>query len=453
MSDIENISPIDGRYRNLTLELKSFFSEFALQKYRIKVEIEYFICLCENFLKLNLSELDNEELRNIYNKFNYSNSIEIKKIEEKTNHDVKAVEYYIKSLINNQTSLEKFINYKEYIHFALTSQDINSVSYSLMMIDCLDIVLRPTLNKLSNKIEEIGKLNINIPMLSRTHGQSATPTTLGKEFLVFHERLNNQMQQLDSIKHTTKFGGATGNLNAHYFVDENIDWCKIFDKFINLFNKNLFRSQYTTQIDHYDNYSTLFDNLNRICVLLIDFNVDIWYYISLNYFGQKVIKGEVGSSTMPHKINPINFENAEGNFYLASNLLQFFSRKLPISRLQRDLTDSTITRNIGVAFSHMLIALKSCLKGLNKLTINKNIIEKDLENNYLIVTEGIQTFLRHKNISNPYEKIKEIVRKENIDNNKIMIEIKEYIDSLDLLDTDKNKLKSLMPNTYIGKID
>ena len=220
-----------------------------------------------------------------------------------------------------------------------------------------------------------------------------------------------------------------------------------------MFNKNLFRSQYTTQIDHYDNYSTLFDNLNRICVLLIDFNVDIWYYISLNYFGQKVIEGEVGSSTMPHKINPINFENAEGNFYLASNFFQFFSRKLPISRLQRDLTDSTITRNIGVAFGHMLIALKSCLKGLNKLTINKQILEKDLENNYLIVTEGIQTFLRHKNISNPYEKIKEIVRKENIDNNKIMIEIKEYIDSLDLLDTDKNKLKSLMPNTYIGKIN
>ena len=456
ISKIEAISPLDGRYRSKVEELKHYFSEYALQKFRIKVEIEYFIFLMEQGLFTIPANILSKRslLRVIYASFNIHEAEEIKKIESTTNHDVKAVEYYIKE------KLKKYglNDYLEYVHFGLTSQDINSTSTSLMMMKSMESVMLPNLNNLLTKINNLSQDYLNIPMLSRTHGQAASPTYLGKEFLVFHERLNNQMEYLQQIKYTTKFGGATGNMNAHYFTDDTKDWSTLFDKFISGLSQHhslkLIRNQFTTQIDHYDNYSVLFDNLNRICVLLIDFCVDIWYYISLGYFKQKIIAGEVGSSTMPHKVNPINFENAEGNFYLASSVFQFLSRKLPISRLQRDLTDSTITRNIGTGFGYMLLAIKSCLTGLNKLQVDTNQITSDLNKNYVVITEGIQTLLRHRGISNPYEAMKNITRTNqdnSSDNNEIKNKINEYLETIDISDEDKQKIKELLPTTYCGK--
>ena len=456
ISKIEAISPLDGRYRDKIDELKHYFSEYALQKFRIKVEVEYYIFLMEHGLFTIPANILSKRsiLRAIYAGFNIHEAERIKKIESVTNHDVKAVEYYIKEKLKTYG----LNDYLEYVHFGLTSQDINSASTSLMMMKCMDNIMFPNFNNLLSKIKSLADEYIDIPMLSRTHGQSASPTYLGKEFLVFYERMNNQIEYLKEIKYTTKFGGATGNMNAHYFTDDSYNWSKLFDKFIDSLSQHtslkLIRNQYTTQIDHYDNYSVLFDNLNRICILLIDFCVDIWYYISLGYFKQKIVAGEVGSSTMPHKVNPINFENAEGNFYLASSMFQFLSRKLPISRLQRDLTDSTITRNIGMGFGYMLLAIKSCLTGLNKLQVNTTQIDKDLDDNYVVITEGIQTLLRHRGIPNPYEAMKTITRTNNNDcsnKDEIKTKINDYLETIEISEEDKQKIKNLTPNNYCGR--
>ena len=443
MDNLKCISPIDGRYRQKTSELNKYFSEFAYQYHRIFVEIEYLIFYTKKKI-FNVLESDFENLRNIYRNFDVYESNKIKEIEKTTNHDIKAIEYYIR-----EKCLENKITFNyEYIHFGLTSQDINSVSNSLRLKNSVSGTIVYNLSILLSKIKELGSTYINIPMLSRTHGQTASPTLLGKEIYVFYERLYNQFESLNNLKHYTKFGGAVGNFNAHYFVDDKIDWISIADEFIN--SLELKRNKYTTQIDHYDNYSIVFDNLNRICIILVDFCRDIWQYISYGYFIQKVVKTETGSSTMPHKVNPIDFENAEGNYLLASNLLQFFSRKLPISRLQRDLTDSTITRNIGTAIAHMLIGIKSTQKGLEKLSININKIDKDLEDNNVVIAEGIQTLLRYLGVENSYEKVKELTR--NNTNYISSTTLKEFIKKLDLEDCYVKKIENMTAKNYTGKV-
>ena len=443
MQSLSAISPIDGRYRKSTEDISRYFSEFALIRYRVFVEIEYFIALYE--LKLpelkNIKKSEIKNLREIVNNFSINDAKRIKKIEEKINHDLKSVEYFIKEKFKKLGIDE----YKEFVHYGLTSQDINNTAVPLMLKDCLKKSIIPSIKILLKSIRNKSKRFKNIPMVSRTHGQPASPTTFGKEFQVFHERIKVQLDSLNKIPNNGKFGGATGNLNAHYVSYPKINWDSFSDKFLKKIG--LIRSKPTTQIEHYDNMAAIFHCLSRINTILIDFSRDIWHYISINYLKQKVNKNEVGSSAMPHKVNPIDFENGEGNLMMANKIFQFLSEKLPISRLQRDLTDSTVSRNIGIPISHTKIALNSLLKGLEKIDVNKKEIESDLENNWSIISEAIQTILRREKVSNPYEKLKQITRGNSKIDKKLYL---EFIDKLPISNKVKKELKNISPKNYLG---
>ena len=442
--NLNAISPIDGRYAAITSELQDYFSEGALIKYRIKVEIEYFISLCE----FNLPQLKNfnkayfSKLREIYLDFNLKDALDVKLIEKKTNHDVKAVEYFVKQKFND-LNISK---YSEFIHFGLTSQDVNNTAIPLIVKDVLQEVYIDKIDKILKALENKIKKWKDIPMLSRTHGQAASPTKLGKEINVFKVRIDEQLSLLKKIPISAKFGGATGNFNAHIVAYTKYDWLKFSKKFIEK-KLQLKHSFPTTQIDHYDHLAAIFDNLKRINNILIDFNRDVWQYISMDYFTQSVNKNEVGSSAMPHKVNPIDFENSEGNLSFANSIFEFLSRKLPISRLQRDLTDSTVLRNIGVPFAHTMIALNSINKGLNKIEVNKKTISEDLENNWAVVAEAIQTILRRENYPQPYEVLKNLTRTgKKIDQNSI----EKFIENLDVKESLKQELKKINPSNYTG---
>ena len=442
-NNLESISPIDGRYSKISNKISSYFSEYALIKYRVYVEIEYFKALSDIPLKqlASISSSDKKKISSISSKFSLKNANRIKKIEQKINHDVKAVEYFIKEKFDD-LGLE---HYKEFIHFGLTSQDINNTAIPLMLKLCLKDILLPSLDDVLKLLKNKSDDFINISMIARTHGQAASPTTFGKEINVFHERIKNQLNLLYKIPNNGKFGGASGNLNAHYVSYPSIDWNNFSNKFLE--RLGLERSKPTTQIEHYDNMAAIFHNLSRINTILIDFCKDIWHYISINYLIQKVNKKEIGSSTMPHKINPIDFENAEGNLMLANSLYTFFAEKLPISRLQRDLTDSTISRNIGLPLAYTKIAFNSIIKGINKLDIGKKTIEKDLNDNWAVISEAIQTILRREKISNPYELLKDLTR----NNEKITKEsISKFINDLPIKQKIKNELSKITPNNYIG---
>ncbi len=445
LTSLTAISPVDGRYRRQTAALANYFSEYALIKYRVQVEIEYFIALCQYplpELAAVLTPKNTNSLRNIYIHFSEKHALAIKEIEKTTNHDVKAVEYFIK----DEFDAIGLSAYKEYIHFGLTSQDINNTATPLMLKDAINQVYIPLCNDLISKLNDQAKAWEHITLLARTHGQPASPTRLGKEWRVYIERLEIQVNSLKSIPFSAKFGGATGNFNAHAVAYPEIDWVAFANEFVNN-QLGLYRNQYTTQIDHYDQISALLDNTKRIHTILMDFCQDVWLYISMNYFGQKIKEGEVGSSAMPHKVNPIDFENAEGNLGMANAIAEYMSRKLPISRLQRDLTDSTVLRNIGMPFSHALIAFKSILKGLDKLIVNEANIAADLDNNYAVVAEAIQTVLRRNGYPQPYEALKGLTRK----NQKISQEtINEFIDSLEIEEVLKNQLKAITPANYVG---
>ena len=438
------ISPIDGRYKSKTNELEQYFSEMSLNKYRILIEIEYLISLGKLELYDDLDEPMTDFLRGIYKNFNFVECVKLKKIEEEINHDIKAVEYYIKNVLTDKDPNLEMINY---IHFGLTSQDINSSANILMIKQSLSKVLLPKLNEILGKIKKSILDWSKIPLLAKTHGQPASPTFMGKEMLVFYERLVIQARKLNGINYTTKFGGANGNFNAHHMALPNIDWIEFANKFVQIFG--LERNQYTTQIDHYDNYAEVFDCLRRINVILVDLCQDMWMYISRNILKQKVNKKEVGSSTMPHKINPINFENAEGNLLMANSMLEFFSRKLPVSRMQRDLTDSTVLRNVGSAFSYSLIAFNSLLDGLNKIEINEPEINKELEDNYMVIAEGIQTRMKVLGIEGSYEKMKEITRNNN-DSFQIKKELNKFVESSGFSNEEKKYLKTITPFNYTG---
>ena len=442
--NLNSISPIDGRYYNKTEVLSEYFSEKALIFYRLKVEIEYFISLCN----LGIPQLKNfdhskfDELRKIYLNFSNEDAIEVKRIEEITNHDVKAVEYFIKDKFETLNISE----FKEFIHFGLTSQDINNSAIPLSIKDFIDNVYMPkiqeVLSAIDNKCEELKDVTI----IARTHGQAASPTKLGKEFKVFWTRINEQIKSLKNIPNSAKFSGAVGNFNAHKVAYPEIDWKKFGKNFIEN-ELGLNYSFPTTQIEHYDSFAALCDNCRRINNILLDMCVDIWTYISHDYFKQKIIKDEVGSSAMPHKVNPIDFENCEGNLGLANSTFDFFSNKLTKSRLQRDLTDSTVLRNIGVPFGHTLISFESLLKGLKKIYVNEVKINKDVEDNWIVVSEAIQTILRREGYSNPYEIMKELTRSnERINKNSLH----EFIDKLDIDDNIKNELKQISPYNYTG---
>ena len=442
-NNLKSISPIDGRYSKISNKISSYFSEYALIKYRVYVEIEYFKALSDIPLKqlASISSSDKKKISAITSKFSLKNANRIKKIEQKINHDVKAVEYFIKEKFDD-LGLE---HYKEFIHFGLTSQDINNTAIPLMLKLCLKDILLPSLDDVLKLLKNKSDDFINISMIARTHGQAASPTTFGKEINVFHERIKNQLNLLYKIPNNGKFGGASGNLNAHYVSYPSIDWNNFSNKFLE--RLGLERSKPTTQIEHYDNMAAIFHNLSRINTILIDFCKDIWHYISINYLIQKVNKKEVGSSTMPHKINPIDFENAEGNLMLANSLYTFFAEKLPISRLQRDLTDSTISRNIGLPLAYTKIAFNSIIKGINKLDIGKKTIEKDLNDNWAVISEAIQTILRREKISNPYELLKDLTR----NNEKITKEsISKFINDLPINQKIKNELLKITPKNYIG---
>ncbi len=444
LSSITAVSPIDGRYNSKTNELSDYFSEYALFKYRVKTEVEYFIALCELPLP-QLADIDNslfDKMRDIYLKFTPEDALSIKDIEKTTNHDIKAVEYFVKECIDEMGLGE----YKEFVHFGLTSQDVNNTAIPSSIKDAHNKVLLPAFNEIQDVINTNAHNWKDIPLLARTHGQPASPTKLGKEFFVFFERLDNQITMLNSVPMTGKFGGATGNMNAHHVAYPHIDWQSFAFDFL----KNglgITRQKTTTQIEHYDYMAAYFQNLIRINTILIDLCRDIWTYISMDYFKQQIKEGEVGSSAMPHKVNPIDFENAEGNLGIANALLSHLAEKLPVSRLQRDLTDSTVTRNIGVPLGHMLIAFRSLLKGLSKLIVNKEKINSDLENNWPVVAEAIQTILRRENFPNPYEELKKLTRK----NTKITHEsIQEFIESLNVSDDIKKELKQITPQNYTG---
>jgi len=438
------ISPIDGRYRDKGVELDMYFSEFALIKYRVLVEIEYFIALTKVPLP-QLNDFDSKlisKLKNIYLDFSLNDALKIKDIEKVTNHDVKAVEYFIKEKFDD-LGLQA---YKEFIHFGLTSQDINNTATPLSLKEAVEKVYYPLLTKVIDRITQLSDDWKDIPMLARTHGQPASPTKLGKELMVFVERLKKQKSMMLLVPYSAKFGGATGNFNAHHVAYPQIDWVDFANAFVNHVLE-LDRSQTTTQIEHYDNLAALFDSLKRINTILLDLDRDMWTYISMDYFKQKIKAGEVGSSAMPHKVNPIDFENSEGNLGIANALFEHLSAKLPISRLQRDLTDSTVLRNIGVPMAHTLIALKSLLRGLDKLIINQASIEKDLENNWMVVAEAIQTVLRREAYPEPYEALKALTRT----NQKINAEIiSNFIDSLSISDSLKLELKQITPQSYTG---
>ena len=438
------ISPIDGRYFNQTKVLNTFFSESSLIRYRLKVEIEYFISLCE----LPLPQLINfnsdlfKTLRSYYQDFSVTDAQRVKDIEAITNHDVKAVEYFIRERMQS----DGIGDYKEFVHFGLTSQDINNTAIPMSIKDAIDEVYQPAIVSLIKNLEILSNQWISIPMLAKTHGQPASPTKLGKELYVFVERLNQQLETLKLITHAGKFGGATGNFNAHHVAYPSIDWKKFANEFLTDKLK-LVRSQTTTQIEHYDHLASLFDVVKRINTIILDLNRDMWTYISMDYFKQKIKKGEIGSSAMPHKVNPIDFENSEGNIGIANAVLQHLSAKLPVSRLQRDLTDSTVLRNVGVPFSHGLIAILSTQKGLDKLLLNNDAIEKDLKNNWAVVAEAIQTILRREGVENPYELLKNLTRK----NEKITEKsIKDFINELEVSNALKIELYEITPFTYTG---
>ena len=443
-SSLNAISPIDGRYSSKTSELNKFFSEKALMKYRLIVEIEYFISLCE-FDIPELQGFDSskfELLRKIYIDFSNDDAAIIKGIGKTTNHDVKAIEYFLKEKFE-ELNLSKFV---EFIHFGLTSQDINNTAIPLSLKEMFDEVYYNSIELILSSLEEISNEWKDIPMIARTHGQPASPTKLGKEIKVFITRVNEQLKLLRNIPIAAKFGGATGNFNAHHVAYKNHNWLQFSRNLIE--NKLGLKHSYpTTQIEHYDHLAAIFDNLKRINTILIDFNRDIWLYISMDYFKQKIKKGEIGSSAMPHKVNPIDFENSEGNLGYANSIFQHLSEKLPVSRLQRDLTDSTVLRNIGVPISHTLIAFKSTIKGINKLIVNETKIQEDLNNNWAVVAEAIQTILRRINYPKPYEALKELTRTNaKIDKNNI----KKFIDSLDISEEIKSELKNITPENFTG---
>ncbi|MFD1292723.1 adenylosuccinate lyase [Lutibacter holmesii] len=444
LTSLNAISPIDGRYRSKVESLGSYFSEEALIKYRVKVEIEYFIALCEIPLP-QLANFDHTlfpQLRAIYVDFTSEDAQKIKDIESITNHDVKAVEYFIKEKFD-ALNLQAF---KEFIHFGLTSQDINNTAIPLSIKDSLEEVYYPSLDKLTSKLADLSEEWDEVSMLARTHGQPASPTRLGKEMFVFVERVNQQVLHLQHTPHAAKFGGATGNFNAHKVAYPNIDWKTFGTHFVEDI-LGLHHSFPTTQIEHYDHMAGIFDAMKRINNIIMDLDRDIWTYVSSNYFKQKIKKGEVGSSAMPHKVNPIDFENSEGNIGIANALFEHLAAKLPLSRLQRDLTDSTVLRNVGVPFGHTLIAFASTLKGLNKLLLNKEAFEEDLENNWAVVAEAIQTILRREAFPNPYEALKGLTRTNEKITQKSMA---DFIDSLDVSNEIKTELKAITPSNYTG---
>lgn len=438
------ISPIDGRYRTKVDELAAYFSEYALIKYRVFIEVEYFIALV-NIPLPQLSEFDKvqfENLRNLYKEFTVEDAQLVKDLEKQTNHDVKAVEYYVKEKFD-QLKLSAF---KEFIHFGLTSQDINNTAVPYSLLQALTEVYLPALDEVISRLEKAANEWRLIPMLAHTHGQPASPTKLGKEIAVFVERLKKQKKQLVNIPFSAKFGGANGNFNAHFVAYPAIDWVAFGDQLINNI-LGLNRSQTTTQIEHYDNLAAQLDAMKRINNILINFDRDVWTYISMEYFKQKITKGETGSSTMPHKINPIDFENSEGNLGIANAIFEHLAAKLPISRLQRDLTDSTVMRNIGVPIAHTLLAFKSLLRGLDKLIVNEEAISCDLESNWSVVSEGIQTILRREGYPNPYEALKELTRT----NQKIThAEIDSFIQGLNVSEKIKEELRKITPQSYTG---
>jgi adenylosuccinate lyase len=444
MNSLQAISPVDGRYRNKTGKLENYFSESALIKYRVWVEIEYLIALTKIPLpgvdKLGLETI--EQLRGIHRDFSLDDAKKVKDIEKTTNHDVKAVEYFIKEKMKT-LGLERYL---ELVHFGLTSQDINNTAIPLSLNHAMDKELYPLIYELDIKLNGMSKQWKDIPMLARTHGQPASPTKVGKEIAVFIERLDKQLGLLKLIPYSAKFGSATGNFNAHKVAYPNINWVEFANSFVN-FVLGLDRSQTTTQIEHYDNMAALFDGIKRINTILIDLCRDMWTYISMDYFKQKIKDNEVGSSTMPHKVNPIDFENAEGNLGVANAIFEHLSAKLPISRLQRDLTDSTVTRNIGVPIAHTIIAIHALMKGLDKLIINTDKINQDLEDNWAVVAEGIQTILRRENYPEPYEALKGLTRTHTkIDKSAIH----SFIDSLDVSVQVKEELKQITPYNYTG---
>lgn len=444
MTSLQAISPIDGRYISKTRQLAEYFSEQALIKYRVRVEIEYFISLCELGLPQlkQMQESKFAELRKIYSNFSTEDALEIKEIEKTTNHDVKAVEYFIKDRFD-KLNLSQF---KEFIHFGLTSQDINNTAVPLSIKEALEDVYNPALNDLLEKLEQLASDWKEIPMLARTHGQPASPTRLGKEIKVFVVRLKEQLKYLQDIPNAAKFGGATGNFNAHKVAYPKVNW-KLFGKDFVEGSLGLYHSFPTTQIEHYDHMASLFDALKRINTIILDLDRDIWSYVSMDYFKQKIKKGEVGSSAMPHKVNPIDFENSEGNLGIANALFEHLSAKLPVSRLQRDLTDSTVLRTIGVPFGHTLIGFSSTLKGLNKLLLNEAKLDADLEDNWAVVAEAIQTILRREGYPNPYEALKGLTRT----NEKINRDsISEFIGSLEVSEEIKEELRQISPQNYTG---
>lgn len=444
LNTLTAISPVDGRYRNTTKKLADYFSEQALIRYRIRVEVEYFIALCELPLP-QLAGIDPAKfsaLRALYTDFSAADAARVKEIEATTNHDVKAVEYIIKEKMD-ALGLGAW---KEFVHFGLTSQDVNNTAIPLSIKEALAGVYYPAAEQVRDQIVAFAEEWRAIPMLARTHGQPASPTTLGKEMMVFVERIEKQLAMLHDIAVPAKFGGATGNFNAHHAAYPTIDWAAFADRFV-AERLGLCRSHYTTQIEHYDNLAAIFDNLRRIDTILVDFARDMWTYISMEYFKQRIKPGEVGSSAMPHKVNPIDFENAEGNFGLAGALYAHLSAKLPVSRLQRDLTDSTVLRNVGVPMAHTLIAMRSLLKGMGKLILNREALDRDLSANWAVVAEGIQTILRREGFPKPYEALKALTRT----NTHITADsIAAFIEQLDVAPAVKEELRALSPATYTG---
>lgn len=443
-STLTAISPVDGRYRNKAENLAAYFSEYALIKYRVQVEIEYFITLAEYLPQLNnLATVENKEaLRKIYKEFSLEDATRIKEIESVTNHDVKAVEYFIKEKFD----LLALQDYKEFIHFGLTSQDINNTSVPLSIKDALNEVCYPGIQEVIDMLQKYAEEWSNVSMLAKTHGQPASPTRLGKEIMVFVYRLEQQVALLKAIPVSAKFGGATGNFNAHHVAYPQYDWKAFGNKFVNEV-LGLSREEWTTQISNYDNLAAIFDGLKRVNTILIDLNRDFWQYISMEYFKQKIKAGEVGSSAMPHKVNPIDFENAEGNLGMANAILEHLATKLPISRLQRDLTDSTVLRNVGVPLAHIEIAFKSLTKGLGKLLLNENALYRDLDNCWAVVAEGIQTILRREGYPKPYEALKALTRTNEGITEK---SISDFIGTLQVSDAVKAELKAITPHNYTG---
>ncbi|MFT4031126.1 MAG: adenylosuccinate lyase [Siphonobacter sp.] len=446
LTSLTAISPVDGRYRRTAESLAPYFSEFGLIYYRVRIEIEYFIALCE----LPLPQLANFDaalfstLRAIYTDFSEADALRVKEIEKTTNHDVKAVEYFIKEKLKDLYIEE----YLEFIHFGLTSQDVNNTAIPLSLKEAMEGVIYPALQEIVNKLKGFATNWQDIALLARTHGQPASPTRLGKEMLVFVERLEQQITPLKAIPYAAKFGGATGNFNAHVVAYPSYDWPVFGNQFVSALG--LTRSRYTTQIEHYDHLAALLDNLKRINTILIDYARDVWTYVSMNYFKQKIKAGEVGSSAMPHKVNPIDFENAEGNLGIANALYEHLSAKLPISRLQRDLTDSTVLRNLGVPIAHTLIAIKSLLRGMDKLELNQAAIDADLEANWAVVAEAIQTVLRRESYPQPYEALKALTRKNEVISSKT---ISEFIETLDVSEVIKAELRTISPFNYLGVLE